>query len=58
MKYYSEHPKMYVAVDCIIFGFDKGELRVLMGRRKMDPGRGEWSLYACSTDSRDLRDFT
>lgn len=45
MKYYSEHTKMYVAVDCIIFGFDKGELRVLMGRRKMDPGRGEWSLY-------------
>lgn len=51
MKYYSEHPKMYVAVDCIIFGFDKGELRVLMGRRKMDPGRGEWSLYGGFVDT-------
>lgn len=43
--YYSEHPKMYVSVDCIIFGFDEGKLRVLMGKRKMDPGRGQWSLY-------------
>ena len=51
MKYYSEHPKMYVAVDCIIFGFDKGELRVLIGRRKMDPGRGEWSLYGGFVDT-------
>ena len=43
--FYDEHDKLYVAVDCIVFGFDEGELRVLMGRRKMDPGRGEWSLY-------------
>lgn len=43
--FYNEHDKLYVAVDCIIFGFDEGELRVLMGKRKMDPGRGQWSLY-------------
>lgn len=43
--FYDEHDKLYVAVDCIVFGFDEGELRVLMGKRKMDPGRGEWSLY-------------
>lgn len=44
-KYYSEHDKLFVAVDCIVFGFDEGELRVLLGKRKMDPGRGVWSLY-------------
>ena len=43
--YYSEYSKAYVSVDCIIFGFDEGQLRVLIGKRKLDPGRGEWSLY-------------
>ena len=45
MTYYSQHAKVWVSVDCIIFGFDEGKLRVLIGRRQMDPGRGEWSLY-------------
>ena len=43
--YYGEHSKVWVSVDCIIFGFEEGKLRVLIGRRQMDPGRGEWSLY-------------
>ena len=43
--FYGEHSKVWVSVDCIIFGFDKGKLKVLVGKRKMDPGRGEWSLY-------------
>ena len=45
MTYYSQHAKVWVSVDCIIFGFDDGKLEVLIGRRQMDPGRGEWSLY-------------
>jgi len=44
-NYYSEHSKFFVSVDCIIFGFTEGELKILIARRKMDPGRGEWSLY-------------
>lgn len=36
---------MYVSVDCIIFGFEANKLKLLIGNRKMDPGRGEWSLY-------------
>ena len=43
--YYNEYSKVWVSVDCIIFGFDEGKLKVLIGRRQMDPGRGEWSLY-------------
>ncbi|MBR4728693.1 MAG: NUDIX hydrolase [Prevotella sp.] len=43
--FYAEHSKVWVSVDCIIFGFDEGKLRILIGKRKMDPGRGEWSLY-------------
>ena len=45
MTYYSEHSKVWVSVDCIIFGFDEGKLKILIGRRQMDPGRGHWSLY-------------
>ena len=44
-QFYNEHDRLLVSVDCIVFGFDEGELRVLMGKRKMDPGRGQWSLY-------------
>ena len=43
--FYSEHSQVLLSVDCIIFGFDEGKLKILIGRRKMDPGRGEWSLY-------------
>ena len=45
MTYYSEHSKVWLSVDVIIFGFDEGKLKVLIGRRQMEPGRGEWSLY-------------
>lgn len=43
--YYEGYSKVLVSVDCIIFGFDEGELKVLIGKRKMDPGRDQWSLY-------------
>ena len=54
--FYNEHSKVFLSVDCIIFGFDDKKLKVLVGRRKMDPGRGEWSLYggfAGATESVD-----
>ena len=44
-RYYGEHSKVFVSVDCIVFGFDHDQLKLLIGRRQMDPGRGEWSLY-------------
>ena len=44
-QFYNEHSKVLVSVDCIIFGFSGSSLQVLIGKRQMDPGRGEWSLY-------------
>lgn len=44
-QFYSDQDKVLVSVDCIIFGFEQGKLKLLLGRRQMDPGRGEWSLY-------------
>ena len=43
--YYKEFQKVFLSVDCIIFGFEENKLKVLIGKRQMDPGRGEWSLY-------------
>ena len=43
--YYSEFQKVFLSVDCIIFGFEQNKLKILIGKRQMDPGRGEWSLY-------------
>jgi 8-oxo-dGTP diphosphatase len=44
-EFYKEHSKMLVSVDCIIFGFEANKLKILLGKRNMDPGRGELSLY-------------
>ncbi|MCR4918195.1 MAG: NUDIX hydrolase [Prevotella sp.] len=43
--FYNDYVPLLVAVDCIVFGFEEGQLRLLIGKRKMDPGRGQWSLY-------------
>ena len=44
-QYYSRHPRFHVALDCIIFGFDGGELKLLIHRRRFEPFRGHWSLF-------------
>ena len=44
-QYYSEHARFHVALDCIIFGFDNGELKLLIHKRKLEPFSGNWSLF-------------
>lgn len=41
---YSHQDKMYVATDCIIFGFDSGKIKLLAFQRRVEPLRNEWSL--------------
>lgn len=41
---YNVQQKILVAVDCIIFGFDSKNLKLLLFRRKVDPLKGHWSL--------------
>ena len=43
-KFYQQYPKFHVAVDCIIFGFKRGQLKVLLQQRPFEPHAGEWSL--------------
>ena len=56
MTYYNDHSKVWLSVDCIIFGFDEGKLKILIGKRQMDPGRGEWSLYGGFVDGSESVD--
>ncbi len=41
---YGEHPRHYVAVDCVIFGYMDGELKLLVYPRSFEPAKGNWSL--------------
>ena len=42
-KYVSED-KVLLAVDCIIFGFDEEDLKILLVKRNFEPDMGKWSL--------------
>ena len=42
--YYIQENKMYVATDCIIFGFDSVNLKLLIFKRRVKPNMGQWSL--------------
>ncbi|MDR0938060.1 MAG: NUDIX hydrolase [Mediterranea sp.] len=43
-NFYSSSPTFHVGVDCIIFGFNEGELSLLLLKRDFEPAKGEWSL--------------
>ncbi len=44
MTNYSSYPQFFVSVDCVIFGFVDGRLKLLIQQRPYTPGMGEWSL--------------
>lgn len=41
---YNSEDKLLMAVDCIIFGFDKERLSILLVKRDFEPKKGAWSL--------------
>jgi 8-oxo-dGTP diphosphatase len=43
-KYYAEYTKIFVAVDCIIFGWDDSQLKLLILKRNFEPAKGQNSL--------------
>ena len=42
--YYTRNDRLYVAVDCVIFGLDHGRLCLLLTKRNFEPEAGKWSL--------------
>jgi len=41
---YKSEDKVLLAVDCIIFGFDNDDLKILLIKRDFEPEKGKWSL--------------
>ena len=44
MSHTYEHPRPSVTVDCVVFGFDDADLKLLLVLRKTPPFRGQWAL--------------
>lgn len=44
LKYCYEYPRPSVTTDCIIFGFDEGELKLLLIERGIEPFKGKWAF--------------
>nr|WP_036386082.1 NUDIX domain-containing protein [Muricauda sp. MAR_2010_75] len=44
LNYYDKEDQVLLAVDCIIFGFDKENLKILLIKRNFEPEKGKWSL--------------
>jgi ADP-ribose pyrophosphatase YjhB (NUDIX family) len=44
MENYNDQEKVLLAVDCIIFGFDMNNLKILLIKRDFEPEKGNWSL--------------
>lgn len=43
-KYCYEYPRPAVTTDSVIFGFDEGELKILLIERALEPFKGNWAL--------------
>ena len=53
---YPHADHLLLAVDCIIFGFDKNQLKLLLTKRALEPEIGKWSLiggFVASNESLD-----
>jgi len=44
MKYTYTHPRPSVTVDCVVFGLDEDDLKVLLIERDVEPFQGCWAL--------------
>ncbi|KAF0178478.1 MAG: hypothetical protein FD161_1783 [Limisphaerales bacterium] len=44
MPHTYQYPRAALTVDCVVFGFDEGELKVLLIQRALDPFKAQWAL--------------
>ena len=44
MSHTYKYPRAALTVDCVVFGFDESELKVLLIQRALDPFKGKWAL--------------
>ena len=43
-SFYESYPRFHVAIDCVVFGFKDGVLKILIQQRNFEPFQGVWSL--------------
>ena len=44
MAYQYKYPRPALTVDCVVFGLDEDDLKVLLIQRDLEPFEGEWAL--------------
>ncbi len=44
MSHTYEYPRPALAVDCVVFGIDEGDLKLLLIQRQIEPFRHKWAL--------------
>src|SRR5256885_3712484 len=44
MSHTYQYPRAALTVDCVVFGFDETELKVLLIQRALEPFKGRWAL--------------
>jgi 8-oxo-dGTP diphosphatase len=44
MAHCYEYPRPALTVDCVVFGFDEGDLKILLIQRDLEPFAGKWAL--------------
>lgn len=44
MPHTYQYPRPALTVDCVVFGIDRDDLKVLLIRRGLEPFRGQWAL--------------
>src|SRR3974390_3837383 len=44
MAYKYQYPRAALTVDCVVFGFDEGKLKVLLIQRGLPPFKDRWAL--------------
>jgi 8-oxo-dGTP diphosphatase len=44
MVHHYQYPRAALAVDCVVFGFDEGDLKLPLIQRAIEPFLGQWAL--------------
>src|SRR5260370_29051012 len=44
MSHTYQYPRAALTVDCVVFGYDEGEVKVLLIQRALDSFKGRWAL--------------
>ncbi|MFZ9662071.1 MAG: NUDIX domain-containing protein, partial [Chitinophagaceae bacterium] len=53
---YHHQTRILVAVDCIVFGFDGQNLKILLIKRGFEPQRNQWSLMGGFIEEKESAD--